>query len=109
MRVAKVPVDMSSEQKEIMGVLSKRQLIYLVVGGLLIYSYVPIVYTVFANLSWILGAAAAITSAIPVLAVVLMLGFLRVGKHNINRDYYYWILWQRKTQYGIWRKGRAEQ
>lgn len=107
-RVSKVPVDMSSEQKEIMGVISKRQLIYLVVGGILLYSYVPLVYVLFANLSWFIGAVAAIVSALPVLFIVIFLGFIKAGKYDMNRDFYYMILLQRKTQYGNWRKGRKE-
>lgn len=109
MRVAKVPVDMSSEQKEIMGVISKRQLIYMVVGGILLYTYVPFVYLLFAKISWFVGAAAAIISATPVVFIIIFLGFVKVGKHNMNRDTYYWIVLQRKTQYGSWRKGRLEE
>ena len=41
MRREKVPVDMSSEQKNLMGVLSTRQAIYIGVGTLIVYSYVP--------------------------------------------------------------------
>lgn len=108
MRVAKVPVDMSSEQKEIMGVISKRQLIYLIVGGILLYTYVPFVYTIFANISWFVGAVAAVISAIPTAFIIVLLGFIKAGKYNMNRDYYYWIQFQKKTQYGNWRKGRAE-
>lgn len=40
MRKVTVPVDMTSEQKTLLGVLSKRQLIYLLGGGqLFIYMY----------------------------------------------------------------------
>lgn len=109
MRVAKVPVDMSSEQKEIMGVISKRQLIYLVVGAILLYTYVPFVYMLFANLSWFVGAVAALISAVPTVFIIVFLGFIKAGKYDMNRDYYYWILFQKKTQYGNWRKGRADQ
>ncbi|PEX03227.1 PrgI family protein, partial [Bacillus cereus] len=37
MRKVTVPVDMTSEQKTLLGVLSKRQLIYLLGGGASLY------------------------------------------------------------------------
>ena len=49
MRKVEVPVDISSEQKSILGVISTRQLIYLLVGGLIIYSIIP--------LAWSLGSS----------------------------------------------------
>lgn len=109
LRTVKVPIDMSSEQKEIMGVVSKRQLIYVIVGGVLLYTYVPPIYKLFDIFGWLVGAMFALASAIPVVFVVVFLGFIKVGKHNMNRDYYYWIMLQRKTQYGSWRKGRKEE
>lgn len=33
MRIEQVPADMTSEQKVILGVVSMRQLIYLIIGG----------------------------------------------------------------------------
>lgn len=109
MRTVKVPIDMSSEQKEIMGVISKRQLIYIAVGAILLYSYVPSVYSLFANIDWLVGAAFALASSIPVIFAVIFLGFIKVGKMNMNRDFYYWIVLQKKTQYGSWRKGRKDE
>lgn len=105
MQITKVPIDMSSEQKEILGLLSKRQLVYLSVGGLIIYSYVPFVYQLFSGLSWIVAALFAIFSAAPTVGLILFLAFAKVQKYNMNRDYYYYIRFQRRTQYGSWRKG----
>lgn len=105
MRNVKVPIDMSSEQKEILGILSKRQLVYLVVGGIILYSYVPMVYKVLSGAGWIVAGLSAITSAMPMLAVVFILGFLK-GKNDMHMDSYIWIRLQKKTQYGSWRKGQ---
>lgn len=106
MRIEKVPIDMTSEQKEILGVVSKRQLAYLVVGGLLIYSYIPVVYKITSLFGgWMVGAICSLISAAPVALIVFILGFTKVSKFDMNRDYFYWIKFQRKTQYGSWRKG----
>ena len=106
MRIEKVPIDMASEQKEILGIVSKRQLVYVVIGGLTIYSYAPLIYKIFAPLGgWIIGALFAIISALPVVALVLFFGFTKVEKYSMNRDFYTFIRLQRKTQYGFWRKG----
>lgn len=105
MRNVKVPIDMSSEQKEILGILSKRQLVYLVVGGIILYSYVPLVYKILSGAGWIVAGLSAITSAVPLLSIVFILGFLK-GKNDMPMDTYLWIRMKRKTQYGSWRKGR---
>lgn len=105
MRIEKVPIDMSSEQKEILGILSKRQLTYLAVGGLIIYTYAPVVYKMFSGFGWLVAALAILITAAPTAILVLILGFLKVEKYNMNRDYYYYIKLQRKAQYGSWRKG----
>ncbi len=105
MRNEKVPIDMSSEQKEILGILSNRQLTYLVVGGLVLYAYVPAVFNMLSAAGWIVAAITALCTAVPTAGIILFLGFVKVDKFNMNRDYYYWIKLQRKTQYGSWRKG----
>ncbi|MDX1806399.1 MAG: PrgI family protein [Paenisporosarcina sp.] len=106
MRIEKVPVDMSSEQKEILGLLSKRQLTYLIGSGLVLYTYVPFVFKLFMGAGWLLAAIIALITAAPTVVIVLLLAFIKVEKFNMNRDYYYYIRFQRKTQYGSWRKGR---
>ncbi|MFD5853286.1 PrgI family mobile element protein [Cytobacillus pseudoceanisediminis] len=105
MRVEKVPIDMSSEQKEILGIVSKRQLAYLAIGGIILYSYIPFIYKLFSGFGWLTGALFSLFSAAPTVGLVLYLAFAKVQKYNMNRDYYYYIRFQRKTQYGSWRKG----
>src|SRR4051794_10858577 len=106
MRTESVPIDMSSEQKEILGILSKRQLGYLAVGGLILYSYVPVVFKLFMGFGWLAAAIISLISATPLAVAVLLLGFVKVEKQDMNRDFYYWIRIQKRTQYGSWRKGR---
>jgi len=106
MRQAKVPIDMSSEQKEILGLLSKRQLMYIAGGGLILYGYIPFVFKLLSSAGWIIGSIGSLFASAPILLVIFFLGFIKVDKLNMNRDYYYWIKLQRKTQYGSWRKGR---
>ncbi|WP_028393960.1 PrgI family protein [Bacillus cihuensis] len=105
MRISKVPVDMSSEQKEILGILSKRHLVYLAIGGLILYSYVPVIFNLFSRFGTLVGALVALFSAAPIVAIVFFFGFTKVAKYNMNRDFYYFIKLQRKSQYGSWRKG----
>ncbi len=105
MRMSKVPVDMASEQKEILGILSKRHLAYLAVGGMILYAYVPIVFKTTLFLGWLFAAIFTMITALPVVAIVIFLGFVKVSKYNMNRDLFYYIKFTRRTQYGSWRKG----
>lgn len=105
MRKEKVPVDMSSEQRELLGLVSKREMAYLVIGGLLLYSYIPLVFNLFSGFGYLLAAILCVVSAMPVAFIVLFFGFVKEKRFNMNRDYYYWIKLQRRTQYGSWRKG----
>ncbi|QAS54780.1 PrgI family protein [Halobacillus litoralis] len=104
-RKVTVPIDMSSEQKTILGILSKRQLIYLIVGGLLIYSYTPVVYGL--GPTFYIGALLCIFAALPVVAIVGVFGFLRKHKYNLNFDQYLLIKLGYKNQIGVWRKGSS--
>jgi hypothetical protein len=103
MRKATVPIDMASEQKSILGILSKRQLIYLIAGGALLYAYIPIVFQLFPSV--ILAFIFCIVSALPTIAIVLTLGFLKKQKYHLNYDQYILIKFGYKKQIGIWRKG----
>lgn len=98
-----VPIDMASEQKTILGVLSTRQLIYLAIGGSIIYAYVPIVFG-FAN-HWMIGAIIALISALPTAAVSLLLAFGRKQKYDMFYDQFLLVKFKYNTQRGIWRKG----
>lgn len=111
MRKETVPIDMSSEQKTILGFISRRQLIYIIAGGVILYAYVPYVFTFFSNLSGgiaslLMGLIASLISAIPVLGVVFIFGFLKKDKLHLNFDHYFLIKLGYKKQIGIWRKGR---
>ncbi|MEK3993075.1 PrgI family mobile element protein [Robertmurraya sp. FSL R5-0851] len=103
MRKETVPIDMSSEQKTILGFISKRQLIYIVAGGALLYAYVPMVFKLFPN--FIIGGVAALISAIPTLIVVFIFAFWKKQKLHLNFDQYIMIKISYKGQIGIWRKG----
>ncbi|MDE3841023.1 PrgI family protein (plasmid) [Bacillus methanolicus] len=103
MRKVTVPIDMASEQKTILGIFSKRQLIYLVTGGAILYAYIPTVFQFFSNL--FVGFILSVISAIPILAAVFILGFLKKQKLHLNYDKYFLIKIGYKNQIGIWRKG----
>lgn len=103
MRKETVPIDMSSEQKTILGFISKRQLIYIVAGGALLYAYIPMVFNLFPN--FIIGGVAAIISAIPTLIAVFIFAFWKKQKLHLNFDQYMMIKIGYKGQIGIWRKG----
>ena len=94
---------MASEQKSILGIISKRQLIYLFAGGALLYAYIPIVFQIIPN--FVLGIIFSLISAIPTLVVVGVLGFLKKSKLHLNYDKYLLIKLGYKNQIGIWRKG----
>ncbi|MFT9496925.1 MULTISPECIES: PrgI family mobile element protein [Bacillota] len=103
MRKVTVPIDMASEQKTILGVLSKRQMIYLIAGGSLLYAYIPVVFNLFPNI--VLGLIFSFVSALPTLGAVLVLGFIKKNKYHLNYDQYLLIKLGYKNQIGIWRKG----
>ncbi|MFC0273745.1 PrgI family mobile element protein [Metabacillus herbersteinensis] len=103
MRKVTVPIDMASEQKEILGIISKRQLIYIIVGGALIYAYIPFVFNLTSN--YLVGAIMSLISAIPVLVITGVLGFMKKFKYSLNYDFYLIIKLGYKNQIGTWRKG----
>lgn len=104
-RKVTVPIDMSSEQKVILGIISKRQLIYLIVGGIILYVYIPIVFKLFSDP--LTGVIFSLFAAAPTIGVVGLLGFMRHQKHNLNFDRYYILKMKYNRQLGVWRKGPA--
>lgn len=98
-----VPVDMSSEQKAILGIISKRQLIYLIVGGGLIYSYVPVIFNTTGNI--ILGGILSLISALPTAILTIVFAFYRKNKYHMFFDQYLLVKIGYKNQIGNWRKG----
>jgi len=103
LRKETVPIDMSSEQKTILGFISIRQLIYLIIGGAILYTYIPIVFNIFPH--FIVGGIAALISAIPTLVFIFIFGFWKKTKLHLNFDHYFLIKLNYGTQIGIWRKG----
>ncbi|MBU7595921.1 PrgI family mobile element protein (plasmid) [Metabacillus halosaccharovorans] len=102
-RKVTVPIDMSSEQKTILGLISKRQLIYLIVGGAILYAYLPVIFNLIPNI--IVATIVSLISSFPVVIVVGILGFYKVSKYQLNFDFYLLLRFGQKTQIGIWRKG----
>ncbi|QCJ45494.1 PrgI family protein (plasmid) [Bacillus sp. S3] len=103
MRKETVPIDMASEQKTILGFISRRQLIYIIAGGSILYAMVPVVFNLFPN--FIVGAIASIIVVLPILFVVLIFGFWKKNKLHLNYDHFFLIKLGYKKQIGIWRKG----
>ena len=107
MRIAKVPIDMTSEQKNLMGVVSTRQAIYLGIGSSILYAYVPPIFSFFYKLIGLTPSLIiSLIAASPIIAIVVYLGFFKVEKFNMSRDYYLFIKFQRHTNVGLWRKGK---
>ncbi len=100
---------MASEQKVILGVLSMRQLIYIVVGGALIYAYVPFLFNLMAGLPMTVQIIICAVSALPVVVIVIPLGFIKKKNYHMFLDYYLFIKFRAKTQHGKWRKGSRQK
>lgn len=105
LRKVTVPEDMSSEQKVLLGVLSIRQLIYIVIGLTIMGNYIPALSKWLLSLSWIVAIIGTVISAVPVVALVFLLGFLKNKKYHMYYDSYLFTRFKEKTQYGIWRRG----
>lgn len=107
MRRVSVPVDMSSEQKVILGIVSIRQLIYVVVGGSIIYAFVPMLWNLLGVLPVLIKLIVCIIPALPVMAVIIPLAFIKKRNYHMFYDFYLLIKFNAKNQHGVWRKGRA--
>lgn len=105
MRKVTVPEDMSSEQKAILGVVSKRQVIYILIGGSIVYSYVPFVYRLFSNINIFASLIACLISAVPMGLIVGLLGFYKKANRHMFFDKYLITKLGYKYQIGVWRKG----
>lgn len=107
MQRVQVPVDMISEQKNILGMISTRQAIYLAIGAVILYAYIPSLYSLIASLLGIIVAIVICAlTAIPVIIFVLYLAFYKSSKHNMFGDRLLLIRLQKKSQFGYWHKGR---
>ncbi|ACK98515.1 MULTISPECIES: PrgI family mobile element protein [Bacillus cereus group] len=108
MRIEQVPADMTSEQKVILGVVSMRQLIYLIIGGSFLYTVAPIIWDLFEGIDFYFRIGVLIISSLPVLSIIGYLAFWKVEKYNMFADYYWLVRLGEKSQYGVWRKGKKE-
>lgn len=106
LRREQVPVDMASEQKVILGIISMRQLIYVIIGGTFIYTIFPVVWGILGDLPLTVKLIVEIIVNMPIVAIIGYFGFLKNGKYNMFFDYYWLVRLGEKSQYGIWRKGR---
>ena len=104
MRRVTVPIDMSSQQKSILGIISQRQLIYLLGGGAVLYVIVPKVFSIMPHP--IAGLITSFIVSIPVIVAVLMLGFVKKQKYHMYFDQYLLIKLQKEREKGNWRKGK---
>ena len=102
MRREEVMDDMVSEIPEILGIVSKRQLFYVGVGVFAVYKYVPFVFGLFPH--WLTSAIACLISAVPVMLVVVQLGFRKKEDKHMFYDRYYLTKLLAPTQKGNWRK-----
>lgn len=104
MRRVTVPIDMSSEQKSILGIISQRQLIYLLAGGAILYAIVPTVFRIMPHP--VIGLIASFIVATPVIVIVLLLGFVKKQKYHMYYDQYLIVTLQKEREKGNWRKGK---
>jgi len=93
---------MSSEQKVILGIVSIRQLIYVVIGGTIIYNLANFWFHIIFD--WRVAAAISLITSIPFVAVFGLLGFLKKGNYHMYYDHYLLVRLSRKGQYGKWIK-----
>ncbi|MGP4074250.1 PrgI family mobile element protein, partial [Piscibacillus sp. B03] len=78
MRQAQVPEDMTSDMKNILGIISTRQLIYLIVGGSVLYIYIPIVFGLADAI--VASIIMCMVAAIPTAIIIGLLGFYKHPK-----------------------------
>lgn len=105
MRKATFPVDMASEQKTILGMVSKRQLMYLLGSGALIYAYVPFIWNLFIGIHYIIAGLFSLLAALPVAGTALSCAFIYKSKQHMYLDRYLWVKFKGKHERGAWRRG----
>ncbi len=98
MRKVTVPVDMTSEQKTLLGVLSKRQLIYLLGGGASLYLYVPFLWRLFAPFNAAVAFFICLILAIPTVVVVITFAFIYKEKQHMYLDKYLLIKMRSRSE-----------
>lgn len=99
MREVIVPVDLVSEVKNIMGILSTRQMVYVIIGGIISYQwmfYLPSPLT--GNFRYIFNA---VTIA-PFFLGTMMLAFIFLPSKDMYLDKWLWFWWKSRHKHGIW-------
>lgn len=96
---------MSSEQRVLLGVISIRQLIYIVIGGAILGNYLPTLSKWLFGIAWTVGIIGTVIATLPIVAFVFVFGFLKNKKYHMFFDQYLLTKLKGKYQYGIWRKG----
>ncbi len=104
LRKVTVPEDTVSEQKVVLGIVSMRQLIYLVAAFAILSSYIPSLFSYLIKFNFVVGVIVTLVSAMPVLAVIGVLGFLRNKKYQMYYDSYLFTKIGFKSQIGVWSK-----
>ncbi|ANC11124.1 MULTISPECIES: PrgI family protein [Bacillus cereus group] len=105
MRKVTVPVDMTSEQKTLLGVLSKRQLIYLLGSGASLYLYVPFLWRLFAPIDAVVAFFICLILALPTVIGVIAFAFIYKEKQHMYLDRFLLIKMRSRSEKGKWRKG----
>lgn len=100
---------MSSEQKVILGIVSMRQLIYILAGGSVAYSIIQFVWLLTGMFPFPIRIIACVLSITPVAAIVIPLGFIKKRKYGMYLDYYLLVKIGEKTQLGTWIKGKKPE
>lgn len=93
MRKEIVPVDLVSEQKTILSLVSIRQLIYVSIGVVLIYQIVTFLYGFIEHMMLVAQAIIYITICSPIVGVIYWLGFWYRDDHDMFWDKYLLIDW----------------
>ncbi len=99
MREVTVPVDLVSEVKNIMGILSTRQLVYVIVGGLISYQWI------FYFPSPLTGSYRYMLNAViiaPFFIGMMMLSFIYLPSKDMYLDKLLWYWWRSRRQHGVW-------
>ncbi|MBO8172383.1 MAG: PrgI family protein [Bacillaceae bacterium] len=99
MREVTVPVDLVSEMKNIMGKVSTRQLLYLIVGGIIHYH---IVLNLPTPVDGLYGYVLNALMDFPFILMTFAPAFLYLARYDLYLDKYLWFWWQSKKQTGTW-------
>lgn len=104
-RVSHLEQDMVSEQKHFFGFTSYRQAVYLLVGALVLYSFVPYVYKFGSMLGGIIaGVICGIFFSSIICFVIYYVAFTKHPLTNYYRDKHFYIVFNNRHEVGKWRK-----